>query len=258
MKKFILLLIASFMVIMCLGGIFSLSMFLHYADFQRGKPVVITICVLMIVVFGLLAIKCFKSVFQKKEVKQNYKATDIPATETSTQLATEGLLRHETKSTAPVLEVSIVQQKVPQDILNDMRINYTRQQAANDMRIIDESLAIMESTSDIDTFLSRYETAMRCAATLEQAREAGVPIASSDNFSQSLVEAKNNALAGVLYRSFQKELDEISKLKTDKGKINRINKFQNKLEDMYADVFEFVAEDAYNDVIRKLEHLKNN
>ncbi|MBO5032851.1 MAG: hypothetical protein J6D08_13375 [Lachnospiraceae bacterium] len=151
-----------------------------------------------------------------------------------------------------------MQQQVPQQTLYDMRITYTGQQAVNDMRIIDESLAIMERTSDIDTFLSRYETAMRCALTLEQAKKAGIPIVISDNFSNSLVNAKEKALEGVLYRSFQKELDEINKLKTDNGKINRINKYQQKLESLYEDEFEFVAEDAYNDVMQKIKYLKNN
>ena len=77
-----------------------------------------------------------------------------------------------------------------------------------------------------------------------------------DGFSQSLANIKGKVLEGVLYRSFQKELGEINKLKTDKGRLNRINKYQEKLKGMYEDVFEFVAEDAYNDVMKKLELLK--
>ena len=160
------------------------------------------------------------------------------------------------KTVSMPITATVKRQEVPQEILSDMRASYTGAQALNDMRIIDESLAVMEKTSNIDIFLSRYDTAMRCALTLEKAKKAGTPIALPDGFSQSLVNAKNKALEGVLYRSFQKELDEINKLKTDKGKLNRVNKYQEKLEGMYEDVFEFVAEDAYNDVLQKLELLK--
>lgn len=258
MKKFILLLVGVFMTIMCLTGIFSLSMLLQSANFQQGKAVVVVIFLLMIIGFGLLAIKCFKSVFHREEKKQHSKTITTPVTEISTHSMTEEAPKCEDKSTTPVLDVNIVRPEAPQEILDNMRMYYTGQQASNDMRIINESLDIMEKTPDIDTFLSRYDTAMRCALTLEQAKRAGVPIALQDGFSQSLVNAKNKALAEVLYRSFEKELSEIDKLKTENGKLNRINKYQEKLEGMYEDVFEFVAEDAYNDVMRKLEYLKNN
>lgn len=171
---------------------------------------------------------------------------------------TTALSKDEDKPSTPVLNVKFVQQEVPQEILNDMRTHYSMQQAANDMRIIDESLEIMENTPNIETFLSRYETAMERALTLEQAKKAGIPITLPDNFSQSLLNAKAKALAGVLYRSFEKELNEINKLKTDNGKLNRINKYQEKLEGTYEDVFEFVAEDSYNDVMQQLENLKRN
>lgn len=156
-----------------------------------------------------------------------------------------------------VTSVNVVRQEVPQKTLNDMRMTYTGQQSVNDMRIIDESLKIMETTSDIDTFLSRYETAMRCAMTLEQAKKAGVPIALADDFSQSLANAKNQALKGVLYRSLKKELDEISKLKTFNGKLNRINKYQEKLQAIYETEIQFVADEVYDDIMQKLEFLKN-
>lgn len=252
MKKLILRLLGIFMIMMCLGGIFSLFVILWYADFQQGKVVVIIFFLLMIAGFGAAAFKCFKFVNHKNETEKNPKVTNSPCDR-------ETHIEHEDISSITGMEINVLRQEVPQKILNDMRISYTRQQAINDMRIIDESLAIMERTSDIDTFLSRYETAMRCALTLEQAKKAGVAITLPDEgFSQSLINAKEKALSEVLYRSFDKELNEINKLKTERGKLIRIDKYQEKLKGMYEDIFESVAEDAYNDVIQKLEFLKNN
>ncbi len=158
------------------------------------------------------------------------------------------------------IKVNIIQQGMPKEVLNSMKALalYTNQQVINDMKIIDDSLSIMEKTSDIDTFLSRFDTAMRCSLTLQQAKKAGIPIALPDDFTKSLMDAKNEELVKVLYRSFKKEINEINKLKTKQGKLNRINKYEEKLKGLYKSVFEFVADNAYNDIIQKLKLLKNS
>ncbi len=263
-KKVLLVILGISATNMCLGGIFSLFILLRYADFQKGKAVVIVLFLLIIVGFGLVAFKCFKTVFRKKRVPlQECKPIYFPVEEMQVPSALETFVQPAKKEAAkredepvPVVKVNIAHQEAPQEVLHGMRMAFTGQQAVNDMRIIDESLAIMEKTTDIDTFLQRYETTMRCALTLEQAKKAGVIITLPDGFSQSLANIKGKVLEGVLYRSFQKELGEINKLKTDKGRLNRINKYQEKLKGMYEDVFEFVAEDAYNDVMKNLELLK--
>lgn len=137
-----------------------------------------------------------------------------------------------------------------------MREVYTGQSASNDIRIIQESLDIMEKTFDIDTFLSRYDTAMRSALTLKQAKQAGIPIATSDDLTDSLVKVKKEQLGKVLERSFNKEKEEINKLKTPKGKLNRLEKYRAKLEEHYEDEFEFYAPDSYNKIIENLDLLK--
>lgn len=252
MKKFILLLSGTIATLICIFGIISLFVILLYSEFKQGKLFVITIFLLAIAGFGFTALKCFKSITHSVEIVQKHEITNSSVANISTHT------KEKTVPITPVLEVNIIHQEVPQETLNSMKESYTEQQAVNDMRIIDESLAIMQKTSDIDTFLSRYDTAMRYSLTLEQAKKVGIPIALNDEFSQSLTDAKDKALASVLYRSFKKELYEIDKLKTDQEKFNRINKYQKKLSGMYEDVFEFVAEDAYNDVMEKLEFLKGN
>lgn len=216
-------------------------------DVKQGKLLGFIIAMVGGILLGLAAKKLFR--MSRKVREQTIVSPPVVKNIKSNQAPSPSL------NPSPVITSTIQRQEVPQQVLHDIRMSYTGQQALNDMRIIDESLAIMEKTSDIDTFLSRYETAMRCALTLEQAKKAGIPITLSDNFSHSLVNAKGKALEGVIYRSFQKELDSINKLKTDKGKMNRVEKYQEKLNDIYAE-FEFVAEYAYNDVMRKLELLK--
>lgn len=138
-----------------------------------------------------------------------------------------------------------------------MRKNYLVQQAANDMRIIDESLAIMARTADLEVFLSRYELTMRCALSLKQAKEAGIAVTLNDDFSYLLTEAKGYALKDVLYRSFNKEVAEINALKTKAGKLNRVEKYKQKLQ-KYEEEFEFVADESYSDVMLRLDIIKRN
>lgn len=263
-KKALLIILGVFAASMCLCGIICLAVILRYADFQEGKAVVMVICSLMIVGFGLAAFKCFKVGFCKKEMQQESRSINLPTeemletptAEIFTQPAKEETVKQEDVP-IPVIQANIIQPKIPQKVLRDIRMTYTGHQAVNDMRIIQESLAIMEKTADIDTFLSRYETAMKCVQTLEQAKKAGQRIALSEGVSQSLVSVKNKALSGVLYRSFKKELDEINKLKTYNGKLNRINRYQEKLKAIYETEIQFVADEAYRDIMQKLNFIKN-
>ena len=170
----------------------------------------------MFIFFAIIVFFLFKPTKKEKLEKANNINTYI-----------EDVSKQETIPTTDAIKVNTIQQEVPKEVLNSIKTSYTGQQAINDMRIIDESLAIMTKTSDIDTFLSRYDTAMRCVLTLEQAKKSGIPITLPDDFSQSLTDAKNQGLKGVLYRSFKKELDEINKLKTEQGKLNQINMKKN-------------------------------
>lgn len=259
MKKFILLIVGIFTTLMCLAWIFILFVLLYFADFQQGKMIIISMSALLIAILGWISFICYKSVLHKKERPHNNEINSVAEISMQSVVDTHSpdTAPPNLTPTPPVIAVNIVQQEVPQQVLHDMRVAYTGSQISNDMRIIDESLKIMEETSDIDTFLSRYKIAMTSVLTLEQAKKAGISIALPDNFSKSLVDAKGKALENVLYRSFQKELDEIKKLKTDNGKINRINKYKQKLESLYETEFEFIAENAYNDVMQKIEYLIN-
>lgn len=133
---------------------------------------------------------------------------------------------------------------------------YTGQKASNDIRIIQESLDIIEQTCDIDTFFSRYELAMRSALTLKQAKQAGVPIAVPDDLADALVKVKQEQVGKVLERSFSREREEINKLKTKNGKLNRLERYKKKLEEYYDDEFEFNTPDNFNRIMASLDLLK--
>lgn len=218
-------------------------------DIKEGKVPAFILAIIIGVLIGLGARKLFRlSRKPKKEVV-------VPPTSVVNTRPAPTPAPMPVKPSRSLLDATIRQQEVPQHVLDGMRMCYTGQQAVDDMRVIDESLAIMEKTSDIDTFLSRCDVAMKRVLTLEQAKKAGIPIALQDDFSKTLVDAKEQALVGVLYRSFKKELDETAKLKTDSGKFNRIEKYKQKLQG-YEDEFDLTAKDAYNDVMNQIEFLQ--
>lgn len=102
-KKIFLLVVAAFMAVMCLIGIFLLTVLLKYADFQSGKAIVVVICVLMIGAFGLIAFKCFKKALCKGNVQS------VPKEEVSTG---DDVMRDGTVGQS-VTEVVLNQEPIP-------------------------------------------------------------------------------------------------------------------------------------------------
>ncbi len=235
-------------------------MILIKGEFLRKDGLVwMIIAFILAVLLGLAAGKLFSKIRGRKDgtERQNEVARQQSISSVQQRAPLMGNATGQKNDTVPKATPSNVSQReMPQSALGGVRL-ITGQQVMEQMRILQDSLTIMEKTPDIDTFLSRYETAMRCVLTLEQAKKAGVPVALEPDFSTSLVSAKKEALKGVLCRSFKKELDEISKLKTANGRMNRINRYQEKLRGLYETEIQFVADEAYSDIMQKLDFLKN-
>lgn len=139
----------------------------------------------------------------------------------------------------------------PPEVLASMRTAYSRSQIDNDIRILNDCINIMNSTSNLETFFSRYETAMQTVFTLQMARDAGIIV--NTDITPSYISSLKDRADNVLEAVYAKELKEIQALKTPTGKRNRINKFLNLLSE-YFDEFEF--SDVYNNIVDELNTLK--
>ncbi len=102
---------------------------------------------------------------------------------------------------------------------------YSAMQADGDLRILNDCINLMQSTTNFETFFNRYELAIQKSLTLEQ---AGINLNSS-MASQAIIQLKINNLERILQATYEKEISAINSLKTTKGKINRINKFLESL-----------------------------
>ena len=139
----------------------------------------------------------------------------------------------------------------PPEALASMRTAYCRSQTDNDIRILNDCINIMNSTSNLETFFSRYETAMQTALSLQMAKEAGITV--NTTITPSYVSSLKSNADHVLETAYAKELNEINALKTPTGKRNRIDKFLKLLSE-YADEFEF--SDVYSHIVDELNMLK--
>ncbi|MGK4115769.1 hypothetical protein AB0Y38_05705 [Lysinibacillus capsici] len=140
--------------------------------------------------------------------------------------------------------------EVPQEILRDMRTYYSSVQLENDMRILQESLDLMRNTKNIETFLSRSDLAQRTSLTIEQAIMAGIRVKEKFPLSKDILNLKIELLPKLLDESYLKIQHDASKLKTDKGKLGRYQKYLELLEEQE---YELDTSENYEDIIHDIK-----
>ena len=150
------------------------------------------------------------------------------------------------------IHAEIISSPVPEEQLRDMRQCYSPMQAQGDIRVLNDCISIMNSTSNLNTFFSRYELAMQTILTLEQAKQAGINV--NIPTTSSYVMSLKNRADYVLQSAYKKELEEISNLKTPNGKRKRIDKFISNISE-YQDEFEF--SETYKNIMNDLNSYKN-
>lgn len=162
--------------------------------------------------------------------------------------------RHEIKDAKiPEIQIEIKKNDVPKEILQDMKAHFSLLQAEGDIRILSDSLELIKTTKNIDMFISRYELAQRTALTLEQAVKAGINIPSKFTSFKELSDLKYDLVPKLLNNALNKVKIDALKLKTEKGQLNKIEKFYNLLmdnEEFFEDFDEYyiILEDLKSDI----------
>lgn len=132
---------------------------------------------------------------------------------------------------------------------NKLSATYSKSQAQDDLRILNDCTKLMQTTTNFETFFSRYELAMKKALALQQ---SGMNVG---NFTKSnqIIELKQNNLERILQTTYNKEISAINGLKTAKGKINRTNKLLDMLS-QYSNELEVV--NGYSKIVNNLKELQ--
>lgn len=143
----------------------------------------------------------------------------------------------------------------PEETLQEMRRYYTAVQAQEDARIMQESLQLIQQTTNFDTFLSRLGMVQRSALTLLQAERAGCRgiQPGTREACEKALEATRSAKVNFLYNTYIKETNAALQLKTQAGKRKRLEAYLSKLREHEADFID--AEEAYKKAIYDTETL---
>lgn len=141
----------------------------------------------------------------------------------------------------------------PEEVLSSMRTAYSPMQVQDDIRVLNDCINLLCTTTNLDTFFSRYELASKKIMTLEQAKAAGIPINMS--ITSDYVMTLKKRADEVLQATYDKELKEIDALKTVTGKKNRLDKFILHLSEYY-DEFEFSS--TYSNIMNSLNLYKKS
>lgn len=106
-KKGLLFIAAVLAGLMCMGGIFNLTVLLRYADFKQGKAVITVIFLMMIAGFGFASFKCFKSVFHKEKILKKDETVNLLVEELPVQPVAKEQVEH-----VVTPEVSVAEEKI--------------------------------------------------------------------------------------------------------------------------------------------------
>lgn len=145
--------------------------------------------------------------------------------------------------------------EAPEETLREMRQYYGAEQAQNDARIMQESLQLIQQTTNFDTFISRLGLVQRSALTLLQAEKAGcrgVQPGTREACEKAL-DAVKSAKVSFLYASYIKETNEALRLKTPAGKRKRLEAYLSKLREHKTDFAD--VEEAYKKAVYDTETL---
>lgn len=167
-------------------------------------------------------------------------------------------LKKEKAATAPhpaPVQASRYAPDAPEKTPQEMRGYYGAEQAQNDVRIMQESLQLIQQTTSLDTFLSRLRLVQRSALTLLQVEKAGCRgiQPGTREACEKALEASKSAKANFLYNSYIKETNEALQLKTPAGKRKRLEAYLSKLREHEADFLD--VEEAYKKAINDTETL---
>ncbi|MFY0520924.1 hypothetical protein ACOMCU_24335 [Lysinibacillus sp. UGB7] len=210
-------------------------------------PTIVIFSVIISVLIGLSLLLWNKSTkFNKKQIQTENGNEDLKLDDVDVDF-----------SIGPITDVTT--REVPTEILRDMKMYYTSLQLENDLRILQESIELMRATKNIETFLSRSDLAQQTSLTIEQAIMAGILVKNRFASSRDILNLKIELLPILLENSYLKVKQDALKLKTDKGKIGRYQKYLELLEEQEYDLdISGNYEDIIHDIRQEINQLSHS
>ncbi len=134
--------------------------------------------------------------------------------------------------------------------------NYTSIQYQRDLQILNDCMQIIKTTTNFETFFERSKLAWMKFLILKQAEQVKikgiVKLKISENEFSKGIEAMKIRL---IQDAYNKELESANKLKTEKGKQARMEKFLNSLNQYH---YEFESVEGYEETLNRLKALQHD
>jgi hypothetical protein len=139
--------------------------------------------------------------------------------------------------------------------IHDTWSAYIQYQMPNSVRIVQDCLQIIATTKVFDTFFSRHELCVQHVASLAEANAiipTGVNIGGyKSNIMKPVLAEFEKEKHKVLRRSWQKQLDDMEKLKSNSGRKKRLLAYLDELKE-YKD--NFVGVDTYDLILFEVKN----
>lgn len=112
-----------------------------------------------------------------------------------------------------------------------LSIDYSNASLVNELRIIHESTNLIDNSKNIDTVISRLEFIPEHISYLKQLEQLGLynTIPTANDYYTEYVVLKDKKIQQAIVRCYKQVLDDASELKTEKARLNRENKYFDKL-----------------------------
>jgi len=253
LREFIISIMIILWTVIC--GIKVYENYSHYTLLD-WLIIIIVILIPYVIAWLLMRKKCKKQSQETATFAPNTPYTSTTQINIAQKLANNSINQlNETLSSGSAIKVNVQNTNItyPEEVLRSMRTAYSPMQAQEDVRILNDCINLLLTTTNLDTFFSRYELALQKIMTLEQAKAAGI-LMNLPITSDYVMSLKGRA-DEVLQSTYDKELKEIDKLKTADGKKNRIDKFILHLSEYY-DEFEFSS--TYSNIMNSLNLYKKS
>lgn len=199
-------------------GIFGVHWFIQ-RNYTRGFLYLISAG--GIIVFWIYdTIRCFINIFHYDpnylSVIKNKHSYEV--SKTTKENVTQRNTRYSTSS------INTLNSSVPND--------FTEETIYNEIRIVQETAYLIDTSKNIDTVIGRIQFIPEHIMYLKQLEKMNLYTASpsADEYYNEYILLKDKKIQQGIVRCYKEVLDKANELKTEKGRINRINKYFEKIE----------------------------
>ncbi|PAE20543.1 hypothetical protein CHH80_11060 [Bacillus sp. 7504-2] len=243
-KHILLMFFWSYISIFCISGMFAFII-VTYIEYSSDELTIFEGIVLTI--FSLLfAFLSYKSIRKIVSLVRNR----------NTILRSDRYKQNRSNTSVIVSTPTPTPTTTPPETLMNMRGYYDEMKISAEINIINDCLYLVRNSKNLETVINRLELGAQKAYLVEQLEQAG--LYNNEPTSRELIDIfigqKSKIINDCIEKSYKNMLKKAEELKTQRGKINRYNKFIEELH-KYDDDYTLENEDYIKEIEQELNLL---